>query len=227
MNKPVIVFGCSQISEMVYYDSKNHEDFEIAVFTVDTNYLMGKDTFLGLPLIDFAAIKEEYPPEEFDMILLYTGFQEHSTRDILYRRIKEKGYIFRSYVSSRADYDGPRKMGENNVIMAGAHVGIRGVMGDNNLIRQHVYLGHDFRVGSHCVVSPGCCIGSKVDMKDNCYLGLNATVINVKTIGKKTMIGAGAVVIQDTEPYSRHVGNPSRVIGYHKEEEIRMVIERE
>ena len=118
-------------------------------------------------------------------------------------------------------------MGENNVIMAGAHIGVNGVMGNNNLIRQNVYLGHDFRIGSHCVLSPSCCIGSKVDMKDNCYVGLNATVLNVKTIETETLIGAGTVVIRNTEPFSKHVGNPSKVIGFHHEEGIKMVSTRE
>lgn len=35
------------------------------------------------------------------------------------------------------------------------------------------------------------------------------------------------VVIRHTEPYSKNVGNPSKIIGYHEEEGIQMEVEHE
>jgi hypothetical protein len=210
---------------MIYYDAKDHEDFTIVAATVDKRYL-DSDKFIDLPRVDFALIQDLYPAEQYDMLLLYSGPRNLRSRKLLFDRMKEKGYLLRNYVSPKADYAGPRLCGENNVVMAGAHVGLNSRLGDNNLIRQNSYLGHDVQMGSHTIMSPGCCIGSHALVKNNCYIGLNATVRNSLILEKETLVGAGAVVIRNTEEYSENVGNPSRVIGYHKDEGIKMLVRR-
>jgi hypothetical protein len=48
--------------------------------------------------------------------------------------------------------------------------------------------------------------------------------INGITIEEEALVGAGSVVIKNTEPFSKNVGNPSHIIGYHKEEDIKLVV---
>lgn len=49
-------------------------------------------------------------------------------------------------------------------------------------------------------------------IEDNCWLGHNVTVIDGITIGRGSVIGAGAVVNKNIPPYSVAVGVPARVI---------------
>jgi UDP-2-acetamido-3-amino-2,3-dideoxy-glucuronate N-acetyltransferase len=48
---------------------------------------------------------------------------------------------------------------------------------------------------------------------DGVSIGSNATILGGLTIGVAAMIGAGAVVTANVEPYSIVAGNPARVIG--------------
>ena len=48
-------------------------------------------------------------------------------------------------------------------------------------------------------------------IKKGTAIGSNATILCGITIGEYCMVGAGAVVIQDTLPYSLMVGNPARL----------------
>lgn len=45
-------------------------------------------------------------------------------------------------------------------------------------------------------------------------IGANATILPGITIGRKAMVGAGAVVTKSVPPYAKVVGNPARIVGY-------------
>jgi len=222
MAKKVVIFGNTNMSKMIFYDAAGRSDFEIACFTVDKDY-MDCSEFMGLPLVDFAIVTDLYPPEEYDMLAVLSGYSRMRDKEKLYLRAKGKGYRMRNYISSRVDITPDVTMGDNNIILAMAHIGIGGIMGDNNMIRQNVYLGHDFVMGSNNVIGPGCTLGGNCVIKNTCYFGLGATVLDHMVIEEETLVGAGSVIIKNTEPYSKIVGNPGRIIGNHKEEGIKLV----
>jgi sugar O-acyltransferase (sialic acid O-acetyltransferase NeuD family) len=218
--KKVILYGSANLSKMVYYDSFDREDFEIACFSVESQYLKGRQQFMELPLIAFEGIEYLYPPNEYDMIALFHGMPRLSERREKYALAKNKGYQMSNYVSLKADISPEISMGDNNVILGYTHVGIGGILGSNNIIRQNVYLGHDFKVGNNVSIVPGCTIGGGCEIKDDCFIGLAATIVDHTIIANNSLIGAGSVVLRDTEPHSRNVGNPSRIIGYQAKEEV-------
>lgn len=51
-------------------------------------------------------------------------------------------------------------------------------------------------------------------VKKGASIGANATIVCGVTIGEYAMVGAGAVVTRDVEPYALVVGNPARRIGW-------------
>lgn len=51
-------------------------------------------------------------------------------------------------------------------------------------------------------------------VRQGASLGANATLLPGVTIGRKAMVGAGAVVTRDVPPMAIVVGNPARIIGY-------------
>ncbi len=219
--KKVIVYGNTVLSEMLYYEARGDAGFEIAAFCADSDYI-SSDTFLGLPLVDFDAAAKLYPPAEYDMIAVYTSFRQLRARKPYYQKARDAGYMLRNFISKRADVAPDIVMGDNNIVLAQAHLGLNGTMGSNNIIRQQVYLGHEFKIGSHNVISPGCNIAANCSMGDNCYIGIGATVIEKRTIADETLVGAASLILKDTEPYSKNMGNPARIAGYHEESGIMM-----
>ena len=45
-------------------------------------------------------------------------------------------------------------------------------------------------------------------------IGANATILPGITIGRRAMVGAGAVVTKSVPPFAKVVGNPARIVGY-------------
>jgi acetyltransferase-like isoleucine patch superfamily enzyme len=53
---------------------------------------------------------------------------------------------------------------------------------------------------------------SLIIIEDECWIGANAVITAGVTIGKHSVIAAGAVVTKNIPPYSVAVGNPARII---------------
>jgi len=52
----------------------------------------------------------------------------------------------------------------------------------------------------------------KIDIRDNCQIGVRVTILPNVTIGPNAIVGACSVVTKDIPPNSVAVGNPARVI---------------
>lgn len=91
---------------------------------------------------------------------------------------------------------------------------------------------HGVSIGSYVVLSTRCMlidagldksdfpnhafprhIGGPIKIEDGAWIGAGAIILSNVTIGRKAIIGAGAVVTKDVPPFSIVVGNPGRVVG--------------
>ena len=91
------------------------------------------------------------------------------------------------------------------------------------------------KIGNHCTITNGvkfithdggCWIFreeipdlnkfGKIEIEDNCFIGLDSIIMPNVKIGRNSIIGAGAVVTKDVPPESIAIGIPARVIGSTK-----------
>ncbi|MBN2310072.1 MAG: acyltransferase [Candidatus Hydrogenedentes bacterium] len=63
----------------------------------------------------------------------------------------------------------------------------------------------------------------KIDIRDNCYIGVNATILPNVTIGPNSVVGAASVVTKDVPPDTVVAGNPARPICSLEEYEKKVV----
>lgn len=84
------------------------------------------------------------------------------------------------------------------------------IIGPNSVLRaaNHIFTDLDkpIRYQGHS--------GGKIIIEDDCWLGANVIVLKDVTVGKGSVIGAGAIVTKDIPPLSIAVGVPARVIGH-------------
>src|SRR6478609_7869767 len=80
-------------------------------------------------------------------------------------------------------------IGDNVVLWSGNHIGHASVIQDQCFISSHVV------VSGHVVVEPYC------------FLGVNATIRNAIRIATECVIGAGAIIVKNTEPRGVYIGS--------------------
>lgn len=211
MNKPVIVYGNRSLSKMLYMDAQDVQSFIIEAFIVDEAYMNEEGLFCGLPQVSFSDMLTTFPPQNYDLIVC-DGTNLIKNIEPLFFKVKDLGYSFRNYISSKSIVSKDLIMGVNNIIFEQVYLGPGGVIGDNNVIRQQVYLGHDFKIKDHTIFNPAVKVGGFLNCESFVYLGLGAVVVDHIKLEEFSVVGAGSVVIKSTERESINVGNPSRNI---------------
>jgi sugar O-acyltransferase (sialic acid O-acetyltransferase NeuD family) len=215
--KNTIIYGTSNMSRILYEDIKAEKMINVVGFCADKKYIRG-DTFCNLPLYDIDDVTKYYSPKEYDMMVVFSHRIMRDRRDA-FDRAKFLNYNLPNYISPYARIMG-QLMGENNIILGGVYLGAFGSMGNNNIIRYNTYIGHDFVIGSHNYISPGVNIGGGGRIGDLCFIGIGSTSRDKISIADETLIGAGSVLIKDTEKLSVHVGNPARRVKYIQDKGI-------
>mgnify|MGYP001796967670 CR=1 FL=1 len=63
MKKNLVIFGIGKIAEVSFYYAKHECGFNVAAFCVDDPYLpLPGSKLLGLPILNFSKIIEDFPP---------------------------------------------------------------------------------------------------------------------------------------------------------------------
>lgn len=122
-------------------------------------------------------------------------------------------------VDARIDCAGYVEIGNGCTLAEGVYV----IDGLHHPIRVNERIEHgiDLFQGSHVMdaYGPGT-ETSFVRIEDLVWIGIRAIVLSGVTIGRGSVIAAGAVVSQDVPPYSVVAGNPGKVIGRIPEDEF-------
>lgn len=117
-------------------------------------------------------------------------------------------------------------IGQNVVISPSVVIGNRVKIQNNVSVYTGVICEDDVFLGPSCVftnvINPRSAISRKNQFKQTfvergASIGANATIVCGNRIGAYAMIGAGAVVTKDVDPYALVVGNPARQTGWVSE----------
>lgn len=104
------------------------------------------------------------------------------------------------------------ELSRGTIIAGGSVVTVNIKIGKHNIINMACTIGHDAVTEDFVSLYPSVSLSGNCLVKEETELGTGARVIQGKTIGKHSIVGAGAVVIRDIPDYSTAVGCPARVI---------------
>ena len=105
-------------------------------------------------------------------------------------------------------------IGENSLIGLGNVIIGPVKIGNNVILAQNIVasgLNHNYDDITQPIHKQGVKV-AQITIEDDCWIGANTVITAGVTIGKHSVVAAGAVVTKDIPPYSVAVGNPSRVI---------------
>ena len=123
------------------------------------------------------------------------------------------------------------KIGENCNICAHTLVENDVIIGNNVTLKSGVYIWDGITIEDDVFIGPNATFTNdkrprskvfpesypKTLIKSGASIGANATILPGICIGKKAMVGAGAVVTKDVPDYAVVVGNPAKVIKFSQD----------
>ena len=193
----LIIFGAGDIARLAHYYFTRDSEHEVVAFTVDQKY-RESDKFLDLPLIPFEEVSNTYPPGEYKMFVALSYAKMNKLREEKYRQAKSSGYELVSYVSSRCSFLTDNPVGDNCFILEDNTIQPFVKIGNNVTLWSGNHIGHDAVIEDHCFLASHIVVSGYVRIRNNCFIGVNATLRNSITIAPETLIGAGAVIMKDT-----------------------------
>jgi sugar O-acyltransferase (sialic acid O-acetyltransferase NeuD family) len=201
LQRKIVIFGAGEIAELADFYFTHDSEFDVAGFTVDKDYVKAP-TFRGRSLVAFEEVAAAFPPTEFGFFVAVSYAKLNDLRVEKAATARSKGYRMASYLSSRATVFPGFELKENcfiledNTIQPFARVGSNVTLWSGNHIGHHAIIEDDVFIASHVVVSGGVRIGQ------GSFVGVNATFRDHVSIGRKCVIGAAALVLEDQPDFA-------------------------
>jgi sugar O-acyltransferase (sialic acid O-acetyltransferase NeuD family) len=193
----VIIVGAGVTARMAYHYFKHDSDHLVTAFAVTKEYL-NQDTFLGLPLVDFAQVVTLFPPDSYQMFVALGYAKMNKLRAHKYYEAKDLGYRLVSYISSKCTFLTEHPVGDNCFILEDNTIQPFVKIGNDVTLWSGNHIGHDAVIEDHCYLTSHVVVSGFTRVRPYCFVGVNATLRNAITVAPETLIGAGAVIMKDT-----------------------------
>lgn len=197
-NKKLIIFGSGKFADFIAYSFEIDSEYKVSAFCVEENFLSSNtNTEFQIPIVCFEKIKELYPPENYQ---LFIAIGNDKVRENKFEQAKQKGYSLPTFISSNANCS-------PNLILEGENIFI----GEASFIQPFVTIQSNTyiigaRIGHHSLIKKNsllsaCLLGAEVEVNQNSFIGLNATIRPKIKIAKNNIIGMGAVINNSTRDF--------------------------
>ncbi len=204
--KKIIIFGASDAAELAHYYFTRDSAYSVEAFTVDADYVPKEGHFCGLEIVPFDKVVTIYPPERYDFFVALGYSHLNEVRKEKYFAAKALGYDLVSYVSSKATELNEHAIGENCFILEDNTIQPFVTIGNNVTLWSGNHIGHHSRVDDHCFLASQIVVSGRVQINHSCFIGVNATLRDNITIGEKSIIGAGSLILSDVAANGVYAG---------------------
>lgn len=109
------------------------------------------------------------------------------------------------------------ELGVGNIICWNSFLSVNIKLGDHVAINPGGGIGHDTVIGDYSTLYWDVTLSGNVTLHEGCEIGSKAVVIQQRTVGKWTIVGAGAVVVRDLPENCTAVGVPAKPVKFFSE----------
>lgn len=216
---PLVIWGTGGHARVVADIVRGGLDYEIVGFLDDVHPDRRGQSFCGAPVLGGR--------EELDRLLgdgvrhVILGFGDNGARRRLGQTLVGLGFELGRAVHPRATVAADVKLGAGTVIAAGAVVNPNTTVGENVVVNTCASVDHDCVLGDAVHVAPGARLAGGVHIDSETWIGLGALVLEGRSVGPRTMVGAGAVVTRDLPADVIAYGAPAKVMRNREEQHSR------
>lgn len=212
----LILFGLGSTAEVMHYHL-TRAGHEVVAFTVDSRH-QTTDELLDCPVVPFEAIEKHFSPTAHQMMICIGYAQVNQLRAERFAQAQQKGYSLISHTSPDA------KVWEGLILKPNCRIGDFSLVQPFSSVEENVYIGsncvigHHSHIAEHCFLAARVTLGGGVIIEPYAFIGTGAILRNKVRIGAHSVVGAGAVILQDTEPHSVYMAHPATRIPIHSGE---------
>lgn len=209
MAEPLVIFGTGTLAEIAAYYLAHDGGYEVCGHT-DLPEFLASDTAarLGRPVVPWPDAVERFPPATFTAFVAVGYRKTNTVRRQRFDEVAAAGYRLGSYVSPRA-VNHAESIGVNCFILEQNVLQPFTRIGDNVTMWSGNHLGHHSVVEDNCFITSQVVISGKCRIGANSFLGVNACLRDGVTIGEKSVVGAGSIVMKDCPARSVFAPTPT------------------
>jgi sugar O-acyltransferase (sialic acid O-acetyltransferase NeuD family) len=220
-NKKLIIYGDSSYAEMIAHYFQTDSAYQVVAFCVDSAYKT-KEMIGDLPVVALENIEEHFSSENHS-IFAAIGYKSVRTHKILFEKIAQLSFPIASYISTQAMVDSSCKIGENCLILSGVILEPNTIIEANCYINSGAIVCHHSCIKAHSILAAGSLVGGYTTIGESSLIGFNATVAELLELEDETLLGAGSLLLENTEAHTMYVGTPAKAVRKHSDTGILIV----
>ena len=201
----ILVGGGGHCKSVINVIEKGNR-FEIAGI-IDKAENVGKE-ILGYSIIGTDTGFLEKGKLEFRILITVGHIKNVGPRASLFKKFKQKGFIFPVIQSPTADVCAYSVIGEGTVVFGQAFVNAGVQTGKNCILNTGSIVEHETTIGDHTQVSTGAIVNGQCNIGSRCFVGSGSVVNNNVNICDDVVIGSGSVVRSNILNPGVYAGNP-------------------
>ena len=216
----VVIYGAGQLGVMAADILGYDKDTTVVGFVDDDPSQAGKE-YDGLPVLGDASLLPQLREQGVSGAIVCIG--NNHVRGRIARRLADMGFELVNAIDPAARVSPKARLGKGGLVATGAIIALHTVLGDNFYLGPGAVISHDVTVGNNVLLSVGCVVAARVDIADEAFVGAGARIVPATMgqhtrlrVGENTVVGAGAVVLQDVPDHAVVVGVPARVVSYRQ-----------
>lgn len=196
-SKKIIIVGTTTNARLAKWYFENDTDYEVVAFSVNKDFIT-EASWLGLPVVPFENLEMFFPPSEYFAFVAIGYTKMNKIREKMYEEVKAKGFELPNYISSKCSFLTQEPIGDNNLILEDNTIQPFVKIGSNNVFWSGNHIGHDTVIHNHIMITSHVVVSGYCEIKDNCFLGVNATIHNEVILEKETLVAAAAIIAKQT-----------------------------
>ncbi len=208
--RKLVIWGASGHARVVADIIRLREEYEIVGFLDDVNPDRRNAEFCGSRVLGGQEQLVHLRRQGIDHIIF--GFGDCNARLKLSKLVQELGFSLATAIHPRATVAADVTIGGGTVIVAGSVVNPGARIGENVIINTCASVDHDCVIEDGVHICPGVHLAAHVRVGQAAWIGIGATVKDRVHIGPGSLIGAGAVVLNDIPDGVVAYGVPARIV---------------
>lgn len=203
----VVVFGSGGQARVVAEILFGDKDKELVGF-IDPYTKNKQEVIFSKPILgDYTVIPDLIKQGVNHFVI---GVGDNKVRADRFQQMIDQGLKPTTAIHKTANIAQKSEIGAGAVIAIGATVATGAKIGRNVIINSGAIVEHDNVIKDHVHIAPGAALAGRVTVNEGTLVGLRSVVKEFLTIGKNSIVGAGAVVIKDVLDNVVMVGIPAK-----------------